>query len=76
MANNNSDFLKLWGMPIWMAVITLLGLIFAILGTGIWHLFSWVALMLPIYIMCKYGRKFFQKKTQPNFTKTPPFSRE
>jgi len=57
----NKDFLKLWGMPIWMAFITIIGLILAILGTGIWHIFSWVALTAPVYIMCKYGRKFFIK---------------
>lgn len=46
-------------MPILIALITLAGLISAILGTGIWHYISWVTLSYPLYIMIKHGRKFF-----------------
>jgi uncharacterized membrane protein len=59
MASKNNNFFKLWGMPIWMAVVTMLGLIFALIGTGIWHVVSWIALCIPVYVMWKYGRKFF-----------------
>ncbi|QHT71536.1 hypothetical protein GXP67_35180 [Rhodocytophaga rosea] len=57
---NNTYFKKVWGMPILLALITLAGLIFAILGTGIWHILSWVSLFVPIYIMCRYGKQFFE----------------
>lgn len=53
-----SIFFKLWGMPILIALITLAGLISAILGTGIWHYISWITLSYPLYIMVKHGRKF------------------
>ncbi|MGV3704933.1 MAG: hypothetical protein ACO1NU_06095 [Arcticibacter sp.] len=56
---NNHTALKLWGMPLLIAVITFAGLISAILGTGMWHYMSWVALSYPVYIMIKYGRRFF-----------------
>jgi len=62
MSTKNNDFLKLWGMPIWMAVITLIGLILAILGTGLWHILSWIALTIPVYIMIRHGKKFFKYK--------------
>lgn len=62
MKNKNRNFLKLWGMPIWMALITFIGLTLAILGTGIWHIFSWIALTIPVYIMVKYGKRFFISK--------------
>jgi len=61
MSNETKNLrLKLWGMPILMAVITLTGLISAILGTGIWHYISWISLSYPLYIMIKHGRKFFK----------------
>lgn len=62
MNAKNHNFMKLWGMPIWMALVTLLGLTFAILGTGMLHVLSWLALSVPVYIMIKYGRKFFHSK--------------
>jgi hypothetical protein len=55
-----NKFLKLWGMPILLSVITIAGLIAAILGTGIWQGLSWLLLSYPIYIMWFYGKKFFK----------------
>jgi hypothetical protein len=60
MSAKNNEFLKLWGMPIWLAAITIIGLILAILGTGLWHVLSWIALTIPVYIMVKYGKTFFK----------------
>jgi uncharacterized membrane protein YkvI len=62
MSTKNNDFAKLWGMPIWMAAITLIGLILAILGTGVWHILSWIALTIPVYIMIRHGKNFFKYK--------------
>jgi hypothetical protein len=59
MTMKNNDFLKLWGMPIWMALVTMIGLVLAILGTGMWHVLSWIALTVPVYVMWKYGKRFF-----------------
>lgn len=49
-------------MPIWMAAITLIGLVLAILGTGLWHILSWIALTIPVYIMIRHGKNFFKYK--------------
>jgi hypothetical protein len=46
-------------MPVLLALVSLAGLVIAILGTGFWHLLSWVALGYPVYVMGKFGRKFF-----------------
>lgn len=62
MQYKNNDFIRLWGMPIWLSVITIIGLILAIMGTGIWHFMAWLALCIPLYVMCKHGRKFFNKR--------------
>jgi hypothetical protein len=58
MPGTKNRLLKLWFMPVLLAVISLAGLVAAILGTGFWHLLSWIALSYPIYIMLKFGRKF------------------
>jgi membrane protein implicated in regulation of membrane protease activity len=49
-------------MPILLGVLTFLGLISAIIGTGIWHVLSWIALSIPLIIAVKHGRRFFEKK--------------
>lgn len=53
-------FLKVWGMPILLAVITITGLLLAIMGTGVWHFSSWVALLVPLYFVMKYLIKCFK----------------
>lgn len=57
---NSNRFMKLWGMPILLGIVSMAGLIAAILGTGIWHGLSWLLLSYPIYIMWVYGKKFFK----------------
>ncbi|TCK80842.1 hypothetical protein C8N28_2596 [Albibacterium bauzanense] len=47
-------------MPILLAVLTTIGLLLAIMGIGVWHILSWVALGIPLYIMIKYGVKYFK----------------
>ena len=42
-----STFLGLWGMPSLLAVLTVFGLLSALLGTGAWHYLSWLALAVP-----------------------------
>ena len=43
-------FLSLWGMPILLGVLTLVGLVSALLGDGIWDLVSAVALGAPVAV--------------------------
>lgn len=51
---------KLWGMPIILGILTMIGLIAAILGVGVWHYISWLALGIPLYYCFKFGAKFFR----------------
>jgi hypothetical protein len=49
-----NSFLKLWGMPLLLAVLSLFGLIAALTGTGIWHWLAWIALAAPIIVMLRF----------------------
>ncbi len=46
-----TQFKKIWTHPIWLGVISLFGLLSALLGTGLWYLLSWIALAIPIVII-------------------------
>ena len=41
---------QIWGIPVLMAILTVFGLLAALLGVGIWHLISWIALAIPVYV--------------------------
>ncbi|ATP55841.1 hypothetical protein CPT03_04850 [Pedobacter ginsengisoli] len=60
MKERNNVFLKVWGMPILLSVVTIIGLISAIMGLGVWHFISWMALSIPVYIMIRYGLRYFK----------------
>jgi hypothetical protein len=38
---------RLWGMPLLIAILSLGGLLSALVGDGIWDVLSWVMLALP-----------------------------
>lgn len=38
---------QIWGMPVLLGAISLVGLLSALLGDGVWDVVSWVALSLP-----------------------------
>jgi hypothetical protein len=48
-------FWQVWLMPILMGVLSVFGLLSALLGTGIWHWLSWAALGMPLAIIAHYG---------------------
>ncbi len=60
MATKSNNFVKIWSKPILLFVVTIIGLLLAIIGTGIWHVLSWIALIIPIYVMVSYGARFFK----------------
>ncbi|HKG08664.1 MAG TPA: hypothetical protein VKB19_19500 [Pedobacter sp.] len=60
MKENKNLFFKVWGMPVLLSIITIAGLLSAIVGVGAWHVFSWVALGIPVCVMLKYGVKYFK----------------
>lgn len=41
-------------MPLILAALILFGLLSALLGTGMWHVFSWLALGVPAGILVRY----------------------
>lgn len=64
-------FRKVYGPAIVIAVITLCGLLSALLGDGVWDELSWVALAIPIAVVgWKYGRakKSSNCKIKADFT--------
>lgn len=51
------SFQKLWGMPILLALLSLFGLIAALLGEGVWDWLGWFALSVPLFLVIKYYYK-------------------
>lgn len=41
-------------MPIVLGVLSAFGLLAALLGTGIWHWSSWIALTIPNLVIIRY----------------------
>lgn len=48
--------LKLWGMPILLGVMSLVGLVSALLEDGLWDGLSWLTLGIPVALMLWYWR--------------------
>lgn len=53
-------FFHVWRAPIILAIVTIFGLLAALLGTGGWHVASWIALVVPIVVCIRFG-VFFKK---------------
>jgi len=51
----NSPFVKLWGAPLLLGVLTVIGLVSALLGDGIWDIVSAFALGAPVVAGAWYG---------------------
>ncbi|RZI93053.1 MAG: hypothetical protein EOP39_31780 [Rubrivivax sp.] len=50
-----ASFLFTWGWPIFMGVLSAVGLLAALLGNGPWDWVSWVALGIPALACCWLG---------------------
>ena len=46
---------QLWGMPVLLGILTLVGLVSALLGDGIWDTVSACALAVPVLAGLWYG---------------------
>lgn len=46
-----NQFRKTWLIPFLLALVTLFGLLAALLGTGIWTIIAWIAMLIPVAIM-------------------------
>lgn len=51
----SGPFLKLWGMPILLALLTVIGLLSALLSDGVWDTVSAFALGIPVLTGLWYG---------------------
>ena len=51
----NGRFMALWGMPILLGILTLVGLVSALLGDGIWDTVSAFALGAPVLAGAWHG---------------------
>jgi len=48
-------FIKVWKFPALLALLTAAGLIAALVGSGLWHYFSWLALATPLAVAMRFG---------------------
>lgn len=53
----STTFKKIWRIPFWLGILTLFGLLIAILGTGFWYGIAWVAVSLPLLVIVYYINK-------------------
>lgn len=53
-ATHRSKPPAIWRMPILLGALTVFGLLAALLGTGIWHLLSWIAIAVPLLVIAWY----------------------
>jgi hypothetical protein len=51
----STPFMKLWGMPILLGLLTTVGLVSALLGDGIWDIVSAFALGIPVLLGLWYS---------------------
>lgn len=49
-----NSFSRLWSRPLLLALLSLSGLMAALIGDGVWDVFSWAALGIPVALMIKY----------------------
>lgn len=51
----SGPFMRMWGAPIALAILTVIGLLSALVGDGIWDHVSAFALGVPVLLCCWYG---------------------
>jgi hypothetical protein len=51
----SSRFMRLWGAPIALALLTIIGLVSALVGDGIWDHASAIALGVPVALCLWFG---------------------
>jgi hypothetical protein len=51
----STPFMRMWAAPIVLAILTLVGLISALVGDGVWDLVSAFALGVPVVLCLWFG---------------------
>lgn len=55
MRRRHSTVWRQWGWPLGLALLTLFGLLSALLGQGgVWWVLSWIALGLPLLVALRH----------------------
>jgi hypothetical protein len=54
---SRNSFSKIWTAPMVIAGVTTFGFLSALLGTGVWHWLSWMAMLSPLAVFVIYLRK-------------------
>lgn len=54
MSALQTSFRRVWGAPIVIGVVTTVGLIAALLGSGLWNVLSWLCLAVPLWAGLRY----------------------
>ncbi|WP_438858950.1 hypothetical protein [Achromobacter spanius] len=47
-------FMFVWGAPTLLGVLSVFGLLAALLGTGAWHWASWITLTILLVVILRY----------------------
>ncbi|CAB3727472.1 membrane protein [Achromobacter piechaudii] len=47
-------FMFVWGAPVLLGVLSVFGLLAALLGTGAWHWASWITLTILLVVIVRY----------------------
>lgn len=55
--NNKNVFIKVWGIPALIALLSFFGLLSALIGDNFWDLMSWITLGIPAAVMIWYFLK-------------------
>lgn len=55
--NQRHSLLQIFAMPFILGVISLVGLLSALIGDGIWDGLSWASLAYPLWIMTRHLRR-------------------
>ncbi len=53
-SKTENNRLRLWGPPLLVGFISLLGLVCALTGDGFWDTLSWISLGVPVVLMGYY----------------------
>lgn len=65
MTRRRTSYARQWRWPVCLAVLTLFGLLSALLGQGgIWWWLSWAALAFPLLVIIRYWplRRLFERR--------------
>lgn len=54
--SRRNDYLRVWGWPAALALLTVFGLLTALLGEDLgWRMLSWAALAIPLAVVIRYS---------------------